>query len=65
MTIGRRFRQTTAALLMLAGTAMLLRGAYYSMRHRLGWQGLVTSGIVGALVFVLGLSRWRFLRKEQ
>ncbi len=65
MTASRRFRQTTAILLMFAGTAMLLRGAYYSIRHRMGWQGLLTSGIMGALVFALGLSRWRFLRREQ
>ena len=63
MKAGTGFRQTTAALLMLAGIAMLLRGIYYSVRHGLGWRGILMSGVVGALVFALGMARWRFLRK--
>ncbi len=65
MTAGIRFRQVTAALLMLAACAMLSRGIYYSTRHGLDWQGLVETVLIGGLVFALGLARWRFLRKGQ
>ncbi len=63
MTSRSPFRQATAALLMVAGSAILLRGFYYSAQHGLGIPGLLQSGIIGALVFALGLARWRFLRK--
>lgn len=63
MIAGLRFRQLTAALLMLLGLAMLIRGIGFSVRGGVGWQGVVQSGVIGALVFALGLARWRFLRK--
>lgn len=63
MTGGIRFRKAEAALLMAAGCLMLLRGVYYSALHGLGWQSLLLSAVTGGLVFMLGLSRWRFLRK--
>jgi len=63
MMPGIRFRQITAALLMLVGLAMLVRGIDFSVRNGVGWQGFVQSGVIGALVFALGLARWRFLRK--
>jgi hypothetical protein len=63
MIAGLRFRQLTAALLMLVGLAMLVRGIDFSVRNGVGWQGFVQSGVIGALVFALGLARWRFLRK--
>jgi hypothetical protein len=63
MIAGLRFRQLTAALLMLVGLAMLVRGIDFSVRNGVGWQGFVQSGVIGALVFALGLARWRFLRR--
>jgi hypothetical protein len=63
MMPGIRFRHVTAALLMLVGLAMLVRGFGFSIRSGVGWQGFVQSGVIGALVFALGLARWRFLRR--
>ncbi len=63
MTGAIRFRQAAAALLMSAGCLMALRGVYYSALHGLGWRSLLLSVVLGGLVFMLGLSRWRFLRK--
>ncbi len=65
MTIGIRFRRAEAILLMAAGCLMSLRGVYHCTRHDLGWQNLLLSVVLGGLVFMLGLSRWQFLRKAR
>jgi hypothetical protein len=49
---------------MVLGAVMLLRGLEYAIRRGLGWQGIVQALIVGALVFALGFSRWRYLRQR-
>jgi hypothetical protein len=53
-----------AFLLMLLGACMLVRGLQYSVRQSLGWQGAIQALIVGALVFALGFSRWRYLSQR-
>jgi hypothetical protein len=57
-------RQVQATLLMVVGIAMSLRGIHYSLQADLGWSKLLLSGVVGALVFALGLARWRYLRQR-
>jgi hypothetical protein len=59
-----RFRKIMAAILMVLGAAMLVRGLQYTMRQGLGWQGTIQALIVGALVFALGFTRWRYLRQR-
>ena len=59
-----RFRNVTAILLMLLGAVMLARGLDYTIRHGLGWQGMIQASIAGALVFALGFTRWRYLRQR-
>ena len=56
------YRQAAAALLMVLGIAMSLRGIHYSLAAGLGWSHLLLSVVLGALVFALGLARWRYLR---
>ncbi len=59
-----RFRKTMAIFLMIVGVAMLGRGLEYTIRHGLGWQGILQALIAGALVFALGFTRWRYLRQR-
>jgi hypothetical protein len=59
-----RYRKIVAALLMILGIAMLMRGIYYSLRRGLGWQNLLFSAVVGTLVFALGLTRWRYWQQR-
>ncbi len=59
-----RFRKIMAALLMVLGAAMLVRGLQYTIQKGLGWQGTIQALIVGALVFALGFTRWRYLRQR-
>ncbi len=59
-----RFRKIMAILLMVLGAAMLLRGLQFTVRKGLGWQGTIQALIVGALVFALGFTRWRYLRQR-
>ena len=47
---------------MAIGAAMFVRGLNFSIRQSLGWQGLVPTAIIAALVFALGFTRWRYLR---
>ncbi len=56
----RGMRKLAAAALILLGVAMVARGAAWSIREGLGWQGVVQSLVVGGLVFALGIARWRF-----
>jgi hypothetical protein len=44
------------------GIVMLLRGLNFVFNQGLGWQGLIQTAVVGALVFALGFARWRYLR---
>ena len=53
-----------AILLMVMGAAMLARGLGYAVRSGLGWQGFIQALIVGALVFALGFTRWRYLSQR-
>jgi hypothetical protein len=62
MRIG--FRKFMAFLLMVLGACMLVRGLQYTFRQALGWQGAIQALIVGALVFALGFSRWRYLSQR-
>ena len=59
-----RFRKIMAAILMVLGAAMLVRGLQYTIQKGLGWQGTIQVLIVGALVFALGFTRWRYLRQR-
>jgi hypothetical protein len=59
-----RIRKIMAALLMVLGAAMLVRGLQYTIQKGLGWQGTIQALIVGALVFALGFTRWRYLRQR-
>ena len=59
-----RYRKTLAIILMVLGTIMLVRGLMYSMQKELGWQGAIQASVAGALVFALGLVRWRYLRQR-
>jgi hypothetical protein len=58
------YRQAAAALLMVLGIAMSLRGIHHSLAAGLGWSNLLLSAVLGALVFALGLARWRYLRER-
>jgi hypothetical protein len=49
---------------MVLGAAMLVRGLQYTIHKGLGWQGTIQVLIVGALVFALGFTRWRYLRQR-
>ena len=60
----RNYREAVAVLLMLAGIAILVRGVHYSLTESPGWQNLLLSAAVGALVFALGLARWRYWRQR-
>jgi len=59
-----RLRKIMAAILMVLGAAMLVRGLQYTIHKGLGWQGTIQVLIVGALVFALGFTRWRYLRQR-
>jgi len=59
-----RLRKIMAAILMVLGAAMLVRGLQYTIQKGLGWQGTIQVLIVGALVFALGFTRWRYLRQR-
>jgi hypothetical protein len=56
------FRKIMAVLLMAIGVAMFARGLNFSIHKGMGWQGLIPTAIVAALVFTLGFTRWRYLR---
>jgi hypothetical protein len=58
------WRRISAALLMIVGLAMLVRGLNHTILRGLGWQGFLESGIVGGLVFALGLARWRYWQQR-
>jgi predicted cobalt transporter CbtA len=60
----RNYRKVVSALLMLTGIAILLRGVHYSLTESPGWQNLLLSTVAGALVFALGLARWRYWRQR-
>ena len=60
----RYLRQVTSALLMLTGLAVLTEGVHRSYELNLGWQGLVQTAVIGALIFALGFARWRFWRQR-
>jgi hypothetical protein len=49
---------------MILGAAMLIRGVENAVDRGLGWQGIMMSLVLGALVFFLGLTRWRYLRQR-
>lgn len=51
-------------LLMILGVAMLVRGVENSVARGLGFQGIMMSLVLGALVFSLGFARWRYLRQR-
>ena len=59
-----RFRELMSILLMILGMVMLGRGVEYTIRQRLGWQGMIQALIIGVLVFALGFTRWRYLRQR-
>ena len=59
-----QFRKFMAMVLMVVGVAMLARGLEYTIRRGLGWQGMIQALIVGALVFALGFTRWRYLSQR-
>jgi hypothetical protein len=59
-----QFRKFMAMVLMVMGVAMLARGLEYTIRRGLGWQGMIQALIVGALVFALGFTRWRYLSQR-
>jgi len=60
----KQYRAFMAIVLMAMGAAMLARGLEYAIRQGLGWQGMVQALVAGALVFVLGFTRWRYLRQR-
>jgi hypothetical protein len=60
-----RFRKIMAIILMALGVAMLVRGLLFSLKAGQGWQGMVLAFVVGALVFALGFTRWRYLRQRR
>ena len=55
------FRKIMAIILMVLGAAMLARGLLFTAKAGLGWQGEIQVLVVGALVFALGFTRWRYL----
>jgi hypothetical protein len=59
-----KYRKIVAALLMILGIAILMRGVHYSLTESPGWQNLLLSTVVGALVFALGLARWRYWQQR-
>ncbi|MBN1570914.1 MAG: hypothetical protein JXA73_23940 [Acidobacteria bacterium] len=59
-----RFRKGMAVILMALGAMMLARGLLFTFKAGLGWQGMIQSLLVGALVFALGFARWRYLRQR-
>ena len=59
-----QYRKAMAAILMILGAAMLVRGLTYAVRAGLGWQGIIPALVVGVLVFALGFARWRYLRQR-
>jgi len=59
-----KFRSFLSIAIMVLGAVMLVRGLDYTIRRGLGWQGIAQAVIVGALVFALGFSRWRYLRQR-
>ncbi len=59
-----RLREVSAFLLMVVGVAMFARGVHHSLLAGMGWQGLVQSAVMGALVFALGLYRWRYWKQR-
>jgi len=50
---------------MLVGAVLLIRGIGYSLEHHLGLVPLIQTAVVGALVFALGLARWRYWRNRE
>ncbi len=60
----QHWRQVQALLLILVGALVLVRGAYYALKHNLGWQGFVTAAVIGSLVIALGIARWRFWQDQ-
>jgi hypothetical protein len=59
-----QFRKLLSMVLMALGIAMFARGLDYVIRRGMGWQGVIQAVIVGALVFALGFTRWRYLRQR-
>ena len=59
-----QIRKVMAMILMALGAAMLVRGLAFTLRAGLGWQGIIQALVVGALVFILGFVRWRYLRQR-
>ena len=53
-------RRSLAALVVLAGAALLVRTALYGMQTGLGWRQMVAPAGAGALMIALGLARWSF-----
>ncbi len=60
-----RFREFSAFVLMLVGSAVCVRGTAHSVRYGLGWKGIAASILAGTLVFFLGLARWRYIRERR
>ncbi len=55
-------RKITSGLLMVVGAVVLIRGVGHSIQNHLGVGPFIQTGVVGVLVFALGLARWRFWR---
>jgi hypothetical protein len=59
-----QFRKIMAVILMVLGAAMLARGVVFALSSGLGLQGMIQALVVGALVFALGFTRWRYLSQR-
>ena len=57
-------RKGMAVILMALGAAMLARGLFFALKAGLGWQVAIQALVLGALVFALGFTRWRYLRQR-
>ena len=60
----RGYRQTLSLLLMIVGTAMIVRGIWYSFGKGPGLSGALQAAALGALVTALGYARWRYWRQR-
>ncbi len=58
------WRRIAALLLIFVGTLIFVRGSHYPIAHGLGWQGVLVSSVVGALVIALGIARWRYWQER-
>lgn len=59
-----RLRQWMAAMLIVVGVTVVVRSVHHAITRNLGLQGIVIAFALGAMLFALGIARWRYWQNE-